>query len=100
MDDATTGNRDPQDMAEYVIERIRRALAEDRRTGVLDVDVSLAGTKVLLTGTAGTAERLAAISEVVGEVVPDLEVHNQMSVEALALETDSAASRIEPEHLA
>jgi cell division protein ZapA (FtsZ GTPase activity inhibitor) len=66
---------------------------------VLDVGVTVAGTMVFVTGTAGTAEHLAAIAEVVGEVVPDREVHNEMTVEPLSLETDSAAGRIEPEHL-
>lgn len=60
---------------QYVVEAIRRALAEDRRTGVLDVGVTVAGTMVFVTGTAGTAEHLAAIAEVVGEVVPVGDLH-------------------------
>lgn len=84
---------------QYVVEQIRRALAEDSRAGVLDVDVAVAGGKVFLTGTVATAERLAAISEVVGELLPDRQVHNELAVDQLSLEPDSAARRIEPEHL-
>ncbi|MDP9426557.1 MAG: BON domain-containing protein [Actinomycetota bacterium] len=81
---------------QYLVEQIRRALAEDPRTGVLDVGVEVAGNRVVLSGTVTTDERATTISAVVEELLPDHNIDNQMSVEQIA---ESAAGRIEPEHL-
>jgi hypothetical protein len=64
----------------YLIERVREALAHDERAGVLDVDVRVAGAKVFVRGDAGTPERRAAITTLLGELLPDHDVHNEMSV--------------------
>ena len=64
----------------YTAERLRHALASDARTNEMDLHVRLNGDKVFITGTVPTAERCAAIEEVVRELVPDLHVINQVSV--------------------
>jgi hypothetical protein len=73
-----------QEPKQYVIERVHRALAEDPRVGELDVDVTLAGGRVFLMGEVPTQERKDAISNVVGELLPDHEVCNETSVATLA----------------
>jgi BON domain len=73
-----------QEPKQYVIERVHRALAEDPRVGELDVDVTLAGGRVFLMGDVPTQERKNAISDVVGELLPDHEVCNETSVATLA----------------
>ena len=95
------GRHDPHTHVpdEYVVEEIRRVLAEDQRAGVLDIGVAVAGSDVFLTGTASTAQRRRAIVAVVRELLPHRNVHDQMAVEQMSVETASMADRIEPEHL-
>ena len=69
---------------QYVIERVHRALAEDPRVGELNVDVTLAGGRVFLTGDVPTPKRKEAISAVVGELLPEHEVCNETTVAVLA----------------
>jgi osmotically-inducible protein OsmY len=69
---------------QYVIERVHRALAVDPRVGELNVDVTLAAGRVFLTGDVPTQERKDAISDVVGELLPDHEVCNETTVAVLA----------------
>lgn len=65
---------------EYQVGRIQQALATDPRTGELELDVRIASGRVFLTGAVATAERRQAVEEVVRELAPDLEVHNELSV--------------------
>ena len=67
----------------YVVAHVREALARDGRVNELNVDVTVAGRRVFLTGEVATEERRRAISEVVGELLPDYEVHNETSVPAV-----------------
>ena len=69
---------------QYVIERVHRALAEDPRVSALDVEVTLAGGRVFLTGDVATQARKDAISEVVRELLPDHEVCNETTVASYA----------------
>jgi hypothetical protein len=69
---------------QYVIERVHRALAQDPRVGELNVDVTLAGGRIFLMGDVPTQERKDAISDVVGELLPDHEVCNETTVATLA----------------
>lgn len=63
---------------EYVVERLRQALAEDPTVYELGVQVTVAGgNRVFLSGHVATAERRDAITEVARRVLPDHEVHNQ-----------------------
>jgi osmotically-inducible protein OsmY len=68
------------DAPEYVIARIQKALATDPRTGELELDVRLAGGRIFLTGAVATPERREVVGDVVREVVPDLEVVNELTV--------------------
>lgn len=65
---------------EYMVARIQDALATDPRTGELELDVRIAGGRVFLAGAVATAERRQAVERVVRDVVPDLDVVNQLSV--------------------
>jgi osmotically-inducible protein OsmY len=68
------------EQAEYVVARIQDALATDPRTGELELDVRIAGGGVFLAGAVATKERRKAVEQVVREMVPDLDVHNELSV--------------------
>ncbi len=68
---------EPED---YTIQRVRDALASDRRVAEMGVQVHVVGGKVFLTGQVATAERQAAVGTVAAEVLPGYEVHNQTSV--------------------
>jgi osmotically-inducible protein OsmY len=64
----------------YLVERVRKAIAEDPRTNEIDIHVKVAGRKVFISGNVGTQERLDAVTTVAGEVLPDHEVFNEVSV--------------------
>jgi osmotically-inducible protein OsmY len=68
------------DQPEYMVARIHKALAMDPRTGELELDIRIAGNQVFLSGSVATDERCRAVEEVVREVAPDLDVHNELSV--------------------
>jgi enamine deaminase RidA (YjgF/YER057c/UK114 family) len=69
---------------QYLIERVREALAEDPRVGELYVQVTVAGGKVFLSGAVATPERKAAMSEVVAELLPDHQIHNLATISSLS----------------
>lgn len=77
MEPATT-----EESPHYVVQRVREALAHDPRVGELELGVDVRGDRIYVTGSVLTEERRAAIEEVVREVCPDLEVHNQVRVAA------------------
>lgn len=89
----TAADGDAREPDGYLMERVRHALAHDERVGVLDVDVRVAGDKVFVTGDAGTTARRAAITDVLAELLPDHDVHNEMSTGAWAADAG------EPEEL-
>ena len=64
----------------YTIEHIRDALAQDDRVNELGVHVTMTPSGVFLTGDVATPERRDAITEVVRELLPDVEIHNQTTV--------------------
>jgi osmotically-inducible protein OsmY len=69
---------------QYLIERVREAMAEDPRVGELYVQVSIVAGKVVLSGTVATAERKEAMTELVHELLPGHEVHNLTTVSSLS----------------
>jgi osmotically-inducible protein OsmY len=71
---------------QYLVQRIREALAHDPRVSELEIDVKIRGTKVFLKGTVPTAERQEAISTIARDVVPDHEIHNETEVTDLSEE--------------
>lgn len=68
----------------YLVARIREALAHDPRVAELGVSVTVAGENVLLTGNVATAERKAAVGEIVGPLVGDRVLHNGVTVAMLS----------------
>jgi hypothetical protein len=69
-----------EDAPHYLIQRVREALAHDPRVGELELRVKMVGTKVFVGGTVPTEERRRAVGEVVSEVLPDFEIHNETTV--------------------
>ena len=65
---------------QYVVQHVREALAHDPRVGELELAVDIRGGKLFVTGSVLTEERRSAVSQVAGEVCPDLELHNQVRV--------------------
>jgi Nucleotidyl transferase of unknown function (DUF2204)/BON domain len=66
---------------EYLVAHAAEALAADPRTAELELDVSVDGPEVILTGTVATPERQAAVGEVVAKALPGREVRNLTAVE-------------------
>ncbi|HWI02701.1 MAG TPA: BON domain-containing protein [Acidimicrobiales bacterium] len=68
---------------DYVIQRVRDALAADERVAEMGVEVRIAAGKVFLTGQVPTEERRQAVGVVAAEVVAEYEVHNETVVTEL-----------------
>ncbi|MEA2717036.1 MAG: hypothetical protein QOI56_261 [Actinomycetota bacterium] len=68
----------------YAGERLRDALAADERVSDLSVQVSIVAGNVFVTGQVPTAERVEAVSEIAGRVLPDHVLHNDLTVITLA----------------
>jgi osmotically-inducible protein OsmY len=75
----------PHDEPEkYLVQRVRDVLAGDPRVGELHIDVTIRGDRVFLTGTVPSTERRDVIDGLVREVLPDHQVHNHVTVEAMS----------------
>ena len=59
---------------------LREALASDERVSELGLVVTLRGKRIFVSGTVSTPERQSAVTEVVHELVPEAEVHNETTV--------------------
>jgi len=77
-------DRAGKDPPHYLIQRVREALAHDPRVGELELRVKMVGEKVFVTGTVPTDERRRAVSDVVHEVLPEAEVHNETTIPPMA----------------
>ena len=73
---ATTSNEPSQ----YVVAHVRELLAKDPRVNELELQVTVAGRKVFITGTVPTKERRDGITAVASELLPDHEIYNHTSV--------------------
>jgi Nucleotidyl transferase of unknown function (DUF2204)/BON domain len=71
---------------EYLVAHANEALAGDPRTAELELDVTVDGREVVLTGTVATPERQAAVAEVVAKALPGREVRNLTGIEGPAAE--------------
>jgi len=67
----------------YLIQRIREALAHDPAVAELELEVTVRGSKVFVSGSVPTEERRGAISEVVARVAPDHDFRNDTQVAIL-----------------
>jgi hypothetical protein len=65
---------------QYVVGHAREALARDGRTNALDLDVTVAGEKVFVTGRVETAQRREAVGRVLEEILPGYEIVNEVTV--------------------
>ena len=65
---------------QYLVGRIQNVLATDPRTNKQDVKIMVRNGRVYLTGETSTDERRRTIAQVVSEVVPELEVRNELKV--------------------
>lgn len=66
---------------DYVIARVQDALADELNE--LDVTVTLTRSGVFLTGTIATTERCEDIAALVRRELPDVDIHNDLSVASL-----------------
>lgn len=64
----------------YLVGRVREALAKDPRVHDLNVEVSISGDKVFLTGKVESESRKQTIGSVVSEVLPDHQICNETEV--------------------
>lgn len=70
--------------AEYLVEHVREALADDPRVNELGLHVAVRGGTVFVSGVVSTAERHEAVTAVVSERAPGWTVHNGTTVAPLA----------------
>lgn len=77
----------------YVVQRIREALAHDPRVSELELSVTVRGEKVFVGGSLATPERREAVADVVREVAPGLELHNETTV-GVASDGDAEEERL------
>jgi osmotically-inducible protein OsmY len=78
--------------AQYVVARVREALAHDEHVAALDLQVRIVGDDLFLTGTVSSAPRRDAAEAVVRTQVPDLRIHNQLDV--LPVDAPSSSEEI------
>ena len=69
-----------QPLDSYDAEHIREQLIADPRVNALDVQVTLAGGALVVTGNATSEERRDLIGEVVADLAPGIEVRNDVSL--------------------
>jgi ribosome recycling factor len=62
---------------QYVVAHVREAIAHHENLSELNVDISVAGGRIFLTGVVATEERRQELTRVVGELAPDYEVCNE-----------------------
>lgn len=71
---------DPGDQPAYIGEHVRDELLRDPRVGELDVHVAIEGNVVFVTGNVSTADRRAALDDVLAELLPDFQICNETTV--------------------
>ena len=65
---------------QYLVGKLQEALAVDSRVNALDIRINIVHGRVHLTGEVPTEERRAAVLNVAREVLPDLDVRNEITV--------------------
>ena len=64
----------------YREESLRQALATDPRVMESELEVSIAGSRIVISGTVPTEGRRVAVTNVARERFPDLEIDNRTVV--------------------
>jgi hypothetical protein len=72
------------ELSTYDTEHLRDALISDPRVSELDLHVRMVNARLVVTGNVASAQRRDAITEVIGELAPDVEVRNDVSVTDLS----------------
>jgi hypothetical protein len=72
--------RSADEVPEYSAGRVQDVLARDPRVGELELDVQVHGRLVVVEGVVHTLERREAVTTVVREALPDMEVDNRVEV--------------------
>ena len=67
--------------APYLVERVRRALAEDAEIAELGIEVTVEAGRVLLRGVVATDARRAAVGAAAERALPGHAVENLVEVE-------------------
>jgi hypothetical protein len=70
----------PEDTDSYLGEHVRQALATDERVNEPELDVVVEVGRIIVIGVVPTEERRSAVSDVVRDCCPDLEVENRTTV--------------------
>ena len=74
---------------DYLIGHVRETLAHDPRVNEMNIEVAVSGDGVFLSGSVPTEERRQAVSRVVAELLPDRDIHNQVTVVAVSEPTEA-----------
>ncbi|WP_198942852.1 BON domain-containing protein [Actinophytocola xanthii] len=69
-----------EESPQYRVAHVRRALAEDPRTAEMGVRVNVRGEHLHLSGEVATEQRRDELEQVIVELLPDVEVHNDVRV--------------------
>lgn len=64
----------------YLAQHVREILAKHPDVRELDIQVTVAGSKLVVAGNAQTPERRQAISDVLAEAFPDRQIVNETGV--------------------
>ncbi len=68
---------------EYLIQKLRDALASDPRIGELGTTIRIVDHDVFVQGVVATEARRQAIGEVLATMLPDWTIHNAVDVEKM-----------------
>ena len=71
-------------LSDYDAEHIREALIHDERVNALDAQIHLSGNALVVTGNVPSEERRQAITAVIAELAPGIEIRNDVSVADLS----------------
>lgn len=66
--------------SDYLVGHVEDALTRDPRVSEQGLHVAIAARKVFVTGTVSTPDRHRAVAQVVSELLPDFELHNEATV--------------------
>jgi hypothetical protein len=68
------------DEAQYVAAHVQEALARDQRVNEPELGVTVVKGRVVISGLVPSEQRREAVTQVVHECCPDLEVENRTTV--------------------
>lgn len=81
--------RAPEEPDLYVVSHVREALAEDDRVTQLDLDVSVAGRTLYVSGEVPSDGARQAVAEIVRTCAPGYTVCNETRVASLSEPNDA-----------